>query len=195
MPLQTAMQCLHTASISNATKQGEKLVANAISHMLQTMVLTEGGFLEAKKNGGEDDKNSSGGGGDGGRPVAAPGRKRKTGGTEPNNNKKMKIDSSKVKSIDEVKDTTTLVEAQLLNAKVQGVSLVIKPQSKCYIMNTGTQVATLKSGLILCGYGKGKWALEAAGVEKNPAKDILFKLESSDDLVYWKQLKRFLVHM
>ena len=39
------MQCLHTASISNATKQGEKLVANAISHMLQTMVLTEGGFL------------------------------------------------------------------------------------------------------------------------------------------------------
>ena len=45
MPLQTAMQCLHTASISNATKQGEKLVANAISHMLQTMVLTEGGFL------------------------------------------------------------------------------------------------------------------------------------------------------
>ena len=49
MPLQTAMQCLHTASISNATKHGEKLVANAISHMLQTMVLTEGGFLKVKK--------------------------------------------------------------------------------------------------------------------------------------------------
>ena len=113
------------------------------------------------------------------------GKKRKSSGNE-STNKKMKIDSVKVKSIEDAGGSTgALVEAQMLNAKAQGVSLVIKPQNRCFIMNQGTQVVTLKHGLILCAYGKGKWNVEEHGAEMNPAKDVLFSLDSPDDLVSW----------
>ena len=145
---------------------------------------------DSAPSGDNDSKpNKTGTEGDGqnkdGRPIATPhgARKRKnTGGDD--SNKKAKIDSAKIKKVEDVGTAGALVEANLVNSKAQGVCLHIKPQNKVYIFNQGKQIAMLKNGMILCGFGKGKWHLQEAGKEAdfNPAKEVLYNLESPDTL-------------
>ena len=122
---------------------------------------------------------------DANRPIPTPnGRKRKGNSTE-DSNKKIKIAGAKIKTIEAVGSTGALVEASLVNSKVQGVNLHIKSQNRVYIFNQGNQVAVLKNGLILCGFGKGKWRLQNDGAndsEFNSSKEVLYTLDSPDNL-------------
>ncbi|CAK9032566.1 unnamed protein product [Durusdinium trenchii] len=143
---------------------------------------------EDKKNKetGQDNKEKDGNGKD--EPNKAEGetkapRKRKSGGANGADAKKQKVDSSKVKTIDSVGKQGALVETPLINAKIEGVQLHIKSQNKPYLFNTGAQEASLKAGLIICGFGKGKWKLAEGSQENNPRTEVLFELSGPDDLV------------
>ena len=127
----------------------------------------------------EGDKN---GGNDPAKPVPAPLRKRKNTGGETTTGKKLKVESSKIKTIESVGTAGALLDVPLVNAKVQGVSLHIKAGNKVYLFNQGSQEISLKAGLILCGYGRGKWRLEQNNqdAQGNPAKEVLFSLENPE---------------
>ena len=122
------------------------------------------------------------GGNDPVKPVPAPLRKRKNTGGETTTGKKLKVEGSKIKTIESVGTTGALLDVPLVNAKVQGVSLHIKAGNKVYLFNQGSQEVSLKAGLILCGYGRGKWRLQQNSNqdEGNPAKEVLFNLSNSE---------------
>lgn len=102
--------------------------------------------------------------------------------------KRQKVESGKVKTIESVGAQGALVETPLLNAKIEGVTLHIKSGNRPYIFNNSSQEAGLKSGLIVCGFGKGTWKLRDGPEDVgNPQKEILFNLEGPDDLVPWFQ--------
>ena len=112
-------------------------------------------------------------------------RKRKTGQSGNDAMKKLKVDTNKIKTIESVGANGALLETPLINAKAEGVQLHVKPQNRPYLFNTGSQEASLKAGLILCGYGKGKWRLADAKSQEtgNPRSEVLFNLPGPDDFV------------
>ena len=111
-------------------------------------------------------------------------RKRKNGQGGNDATKKVKVDTNKIKTIESVGAGGALLETPLINAKIEGVQLHVKPQNRPYVFNTGSQEASLKAGLILCGYGKGKWRLaDAQSQESNPRTEVLFNLTGPDDFV------------
>ena len=140
---------------------------------------------------GKDSKDGTekdGAGKDGGKNGAdgaaeGKGRKRKITAAA-DSAKRPKVESNKLKTIESVGKDGALVETPLINAKIEGVVLHIKPQNKPYIFNNGSQEAGLKAGLILCGFGKGSWKLRDGTTDAgNPQKEILFNLEGPDDVV------------
>ena len=111
-------------------------------------------------------------------------RKRKNAQNGNDATKKLKVDTNKIKTIESVGAGGALLETPLINAKIEGVQLHLKPQNRPYLFNTGNQEASLKAGLILCGYGKGKWRLaDAQSQEANPRTEVLFNLTGPDDFV------------
>lgn len=79
-----------------------------------------------------------------------------------------------------------------MNAKIQGVHLHIKAGSKIYVFNQGSQEANLKAGLILCGYGQGKWRLQTGTEnEGNPTKEVLFNIDGPETMVPWSKFLLF----
>jgi hypothetical protein len=111
-------------------------------------------------------------------------RKRKNAQNGNDATKKLKVDTNKIKTIESVGAGGALLETPLINAKIEGVQLHLKPQNRPYLFNTGNQEASLKAGLILCGYGKGKWRLaDAQSQEANPGTEVLFNLTGPDDFV------------
>ena len=93
-------------------------------------------------------------------------------------------DSTKVATIESVGRGSVLAEVPMVNARMGGTSLHVKVGNKIYIFNSGQAESCLKSGTILCGYGKGKFrfAGKDGQPEGDPAKEVQYKLTGPDQL-------------
>ena len=130
--------------------------------------------------------------GDGKDKEKAKQNKRKNGNNLPAA-KRVKLDNSKVATIESVGRGSQMVEVPMANAKSGGVFLHIKIGNKPYIMNTGTAETCLKSGTIICGFGKGKFrfAGKDGQLEGDINKEIPFELSGPDQLASCLQVTEF----
>jgi hypothetical protein len=62
-------------------------------------------------------------------------------------------------------------------------SLIIKPQHRIYIVNTGDQAIELPEGLMVAGFGKGKFKFKEQEPDANPETHIAFELTNCKDKV------------
>jgi hypothetical protein len=63
------------------------------------------------------------------------------------------------------------------------VLLIIKPQHRIYIVNTGSQEVELPEGLMVAGFGKGKFKFKEQEPDANPETHIPFELTNCKDKV------------
>jgi len=148
----------------------------------------------SQSKGKDEDETDPNKGKDGEEKKTQPGpvKKRKNSGGGGGSGKKIKVDGSKIKTIESVGTAGAILDVPLVNAKIQGVHLHIKAGSKIYVFNQGSQEANLKAGLILCGYGQGKWRLQTGTEnEGNPTKEVLFNIDGPETMVPWSKFLLF----
>jgi len=63
------------------------------------------------------------------------------------------------------------------------VQLVIRPQHRIYIVNTGEDAVELQEGFMVAGFGKGKFKFQDKEPDANPATHIPYELSSGQDQV------------
>ena len=91
------------------------------------------------------------------------------------------MENDKVSLASDVGSDNKLLEVPLLNTKVTGVSVHVKIGNKVYLMNKSAQEVNLKRGLVICGFGKGKWKQRADEEEWDRNKEIGFVLASASE--------------
>ena len=79
-----------------------------------------------------------------------------------------------------------LFRTTLMNGKeLPEVSLVVKPGHRIYIVNKGATIAELTDGLIVAGFGKGKFKFKESEPDANPATHIAFHLTNSENKIFF----------
>ena len=70
----------------------------------------------------------------------------------------------------------------MCNVRGLNVMLHLKPGSKAFIFNKGSDVAQLRRGLIVAGFGKGNYK-RGSDLGEDAGKSVVFELKSPSDLV------------
>lgn len=111
------------------------------------------------------------------------GGKKRAGGALPGPSpSKRKVGAAKIVEVASVGLESKLLHCPVVNTRSPGLYIHIKLQNKIYVMNTGSAEVTLKRGLVLAGFGKGKFKLRD-GEDPDTDKEILYDLTGPDQLV------------
>lgn len=107
--------------------------------------------------------------------------------------KRLKVENDKISLASDIGLDNKLLDVPLLNTKVTGVSVHVKIGNKVYLMNKSAQEINLKRGLVICGFGKGKWKQRADEEDWDRNKEIGLILTSASEAIS-KERSAFLTH-
>lgn len=115
-----------------------------------------------------------------GQPGVGTPKRRGTSGGAPSPLKRPRLDASKIVPVQEIGDQQKLMECPLVNVRGSGVLLHIKMGNKLFLFNNSSAEVSLKRGLVLAGFGKGKYKAAVAGEELNVDKVVPYVLDGPD---------------
>lgn len=98
--------------------------------------------------------------------------------------KRQRVDDGKIIEASAMTPPVKLLSVSLVGRGQDGLSLEVRAGNRAYIVNGTAELKELTPGMVLAGFGKGKFKLNGQGENLNDEACVSFTLETSSASIY-----------